>query len=574
MKKSFLSLILFFCAGFLIQICCPEYSYAAAFAFITNNGSNTITTVKVHDNSDQGFINTGSGPFGITTNGSDIYITNSLDNTVSVINMPYGTLVNTYNVGAAPKGIAYNPDSTYLYIANSNDNSVSMINTAANIHETISVGASPLGVALSPVNDFVYVTNNGDDSLSIISTNDNSLFVTLRDHYYINYSGSSETVFDKPFGVTVGSSGDSIYVVNSGSNTLKILNASIVVSAEDSFDLSNYDAADDTQGPYVLSASVDVGNDPRCIVLNPDESYAYVTNYADDTVSVINLSDYTVSDTISVGHGPLGISITPPGDYLYVVNNLDNTVSVIYTDFSGQGLYDKNQVIATVDVGNSPVSFGNFIGGSVPKAPSGLAVSLVGDSGADLTWTDNSDDEIYFRVFRKLLSTGTYSEIARLDPNTTEYSDSGLVQGSNYYYMVCAYNEMGNSPFTNEAYVTTPLHSGCFIATAAYGSLTEHHVQILRDFRDRFLLKEKAGRAFVNFYYKYSPPIADYISRHEFLRAVTRICLLPLIGISWIMLSIGPVSIFLLPVLFILLLIILVKVKKKLFTVLFKTGTV
>jgi hypothetical protein len=82
---------------------------------------------------------------------------------------------------------------------------------------------------------------------------------------------------------------------------------------------------------------------------------------------------------------------------------------------------------------------------------------------------------------------------------------------------------------------------GCFIATAAYGSLMEPHVKILRDFRDKILLNNALGKGFVQAYYRYSPPIADFISKHDNLRAVVRLSLLPLVGISWVALKIGPV---------------------------------
>jgi endonuclease YncB( thermonuclease family) len=81
--------------------------------------------------------------------------------------------------------------------------------------------------------------------------------------------------------------------------------------------------------------------------------------------------------------------------------------------------------------------------------------------------------------------------------------------------------------------------ANCFIATAAYGSQMEPHVKILRDFRDRFLLGNTVGRIFVRLYYTYSPPMADFIKKHDKLRAMVRITLLPVVGVGWVALKIG-----------------------------------
>jgi photosystem II stability/assembly factor-like uncharacterized protein len=69
----------------------------------------------------------------------------------------------------------------------------------------------------------------------------------------------------------------------------------------------------------------------------------------------------------------------------------------------------------------------------------------------------------------------------------------------------------------------------CFIATAAYGSYLEPEVVTLRRFRDNHLLTNAPGRAFVDFYYANSPPVAAYIAKRPCLRALTRCALTPII---------------------------------------------
>jgi hypothetical protein len=108
---------------------------------------------------------------------------------------------------------------------------------------------------------------------------------------------------------------------------------------------------------------------------------------------------------------------------------------------------------------------------------------------------------------------------------------------------------------------------GCFIATAAFGSPMEIHVAILKDFRDAYLLPCALGHTFVRTYYKYSPPLAHFIAKHEMLKAAVRISLLPLVAMSYTTLHFGMVTTLCMFVAFLVLPIFLVlSHRKRLFT--------
>jgi len=70
---------------------------------------------------------------------------------------------------------------------------------------------------------------------------------------------------------------------------------------------------------------------------------------------------------------------------------------------------------------------------------------------------------------------------------------------------------------------------GCFIATAAYGTPMHPHLDSLRDFRDRYMVTNAPGRALVRFYYRYSPPAADFIADRSSLRTIVRVLLAPIV---------------------------------------------
>jgi hypothetical protein len=89
----------------------------------------------------------------------------------------------------------------------------------------------------------------------------------------------------------------------------------------------------------------------------------------------------------------------------------------------------------------------------------------------------------------------------------------------------------GSQTNTPPAFATgdTGSAGACFIATAAYGSYLDPNVRVLREFRDRVLLRTRAGGQFVKFYYTHSPVLADFIARHDTVRTLTRWLLTPLV---------------------------------------------
>jgi hypothetical protein len=73
-------------------------------------------------------------------------------------------------------------------------------------------------------------------------------------------------------------------------------------------------------------------------------------------------------------------------------------------------------------------------------------------------------------------------------------------------------------------------NNDCFIATASFGTEMAGKIDALRSFRDRTLETTEAGRAFVDAYYRISPPIAEFVEGRGWLKSLVRTLLLPVVG--------------------------------------------
>ncbi len=132
--------------------------------------------------------------------------------------------------------------------------------------------------------------------------------------------------------------------------------------------------------------------------------------------------------------------------------------------------------------------------------------------------------------------------ITEISPNAdgSSYTDNAFSSSSEVVLLIAntSVQDGVNANFSTDGTSTAPAPApassssggGCFIATAAYGSYLHPQVQLLRNFRDEYLLTNAPGRAFVALYYRCSPPLAAVIARHPVLRGVVRLALTPVVA--------------------------------------------
>jgi len=120
-----------------------------------------------------------------------------------------------------------------------------------------------------------------------------------------------------------------------------------------------------------------------------------------------------------------------------------------------------------------------------------------------------------------------YSTVNQRVSVSATSSDTDYYSENNDEELYRAINGFSHCDLTDNSNIS--LGGGCFIATAAYGSPLDQHIDTLRDFRDRYLLTNTPGRKLVALYYNYSPPIADFIADRDWLRTIVRALITPLV---------------------------------------------
>jgi YVTN family beta-propeller protein len=232
-------------------------------------------------------------------------------------------VANNISVGISPKGIVVDDTTNKIYVANSKSDTVSVIDGDRDkVMYDIHVGDNPQTLSLyQPLGgisslgprqyDKIYVANSGSNNISVINgSSDQRTPIGLI------------SVRDTPAAIAVNDLYDKIYVANYNNDTASVIDGSNDKKIEE----------------------IPVGVNPAAIVY--DAGKIYVANYNSNTVSVIDASNYTKIGEPAVGAGPAAMAVDDTTYKIYVANYDDNTVSVI----NGSN-YTK---IATIQVGKAP----------------------------------------------------------------------------------------------------------------------------------------------------------------------------------------------------------------------------
>ncbi len=270
-----------------------------------------------------------------------------------------------------------------------------------------------------------------------------------------------------------------------------------------------------------------------------DKSYSYL--YAEAHYKCSECEEtWPATGNVCVNANCTG-SKTPDGFYLYNLNKgvkranatqiVDVPIYVTITPFRDSDIEDgpvKNQcgVMITLaaleddydySTGNPPISDDIYYSLDVSyhfpnmaTSESGVRVNYPEEDTLAFANTYNSDGTL-----KKTATAGDYVTVPCTGADAgivlRVYADS-IISGDN----------------TNTSISMPKL---CFIATASYGE-DSGEVGMLCDFRDKCLLTNPLGEAFVKAYYKLSPPIADIIRESEFLKGAVRTALKPLIVVA------------------------------------------
>ena len=147
-------------------------------------------------------------------------------------------------------------------------------------------------------------------------------------------------------------------------------------------------------------------------------------------------------------------------------------------------------------------------------------------------------------VPNSITQTSQLSDTLEIIPKTIHYSESNTFvtlefNGMGTHYLTISESTYQNAQQTDDSNdkasedFTESNGGGCLIATAAFGSEMAPQIQLLRELRDNIILQTQSGATFMTglnqFYYSFSPAIADYERENPVFKEAVKLTLTPLL---------------------------------------------
>jgi YVTN family beta-propeller protein len=484
----------------------------------------------------------------ISPDGRKFYVADRGNSTVRLIRGSTLAVLQTVNVGGPARSIVASPDGKRVYVAVAGLG-VRVLD-AANlfIYHTaildINDGGrdNPQGLAISPDGRTLVVSDGKVGGMA-------SIYAIAGDTLVAGVPFTVPVATQAPLGVAFSPTGAQVYVAAADA-------APGIAGSLHVFDPANGNLLD----------SEPVGILPTAVAIAPDARLVFVTNKGSDSVSVYDSTTGSITNNnVLVGVQPTGVAFAPGGGQVYVTNQGASTVSILNAGSLGivpsPNLSALQSPIAIAINSRGTTAYIAQLSPAGVREIGGLRVVTVTLAGTGIGSVRSSDSRI---------SCGTACQAEFPQGDVTLTATAGGGSSFSGWSGVCNGNSSSitftlnaNATCTATFTANTPPPSqpppgggggggdDCFIATAAYGSDMAREVRLLREFRDRSLMTSEAGRAFVHFYYRNSPPLADLIRSRDGARAAVRAALLPLVwsvehpaaalwfAASWLLLVLG-----------------------------------
>jgi DNA-binding beta-propeller fold protein YncE len=236
----------------------------------------------------------------------------------------------TVRVGLEPQFLAFDASTDTLYVANTRSNTVSVIDTRAcnaavhgrcRVHATVAVGPAPFAVAVNDRTHSVYVSELGAPAVAVIDGRTcNGSAVTG-----CGKRPPTVAVGEIPGGIAVDPRTDTVYVSGQASNDVSVIDGRTC-------------SATDATGCARRPPHIRAGMGARGVALDEATRTLYVANSGDNTVSVIDAATCNARvhsgcgatpRALPVGISPRRVAVDELTNTVYVTNAGSDTVSIL-----------------------------------------------------------------------------------------------------------------------------------------------------------------------------------------------------------------------------------------------------